>query len=665
MSRRSHNPPSRFQDYLPSAVLDPVLDEAPKKPESPTTKVHVALSPSAASPPNFLTFDSTLSVITDNAGLVSLSGVKYDTRWLSQFTQLPLRPDQGYVRVLESNADVILENNQDDYGGKWIGDPCGPPSQSVWYSWWTSGPAKRSYTPLTPDTIEALLNSHDRIHCDMMNGKTELSFMLPFSDRQKLYNTLFAPVLVSVPEGGLRKIPQYIEDIIFSKLFMIFSIENFILMTLKLFKEFGADRLPCLEYFTEDVCHVLDKLLTTRFQMSKMNDQVRLDQPLWWLNVENSPFSLVWNERWSEIRQSEVITSPRIQRDYICALFDTLFGLWPAPGHCFLHTGSEVNIPDELDVHGVRTQNYWARARDAIPRCINTGLYFWEDLPAEPDVGNLEITKEDIEKGASISLMDLDAFLIERRLPFTFKATNRLDLHLTINVDREILIFPHWKRYLMLRHHRVLINDSSPEYPEDYITLFQLHSRSNRTANERVRGTGGDVRYIAYELLQTYALLFFRAVATKHRRSTSSQRRSSRSPPGYYYREAKVRYWPALKWLPKSPDDIIDRLGLRFDEKKTDSFMALMEDIWEGDYFPESRDFRFFGKRLEVLNRELNVWKPSTIREMLNFRGWVEEETNYWTLVISAFSVLVFASATLVLTCVLVYYAVHPNSPGS
>ena len=93
--------------------------------------------------------------------------------------------------------------------------------------------------------------------------------------------------------------------------------------------------------------------------------------------------------------------------------------------------------------------------------------------------------------------------------------------------------------------------------------------------------------------------------------------------------------------------------------------MALMEDIWEGDYFPESRDFRFFGKRLEVLNRELNVWKPSTIREMLNFRGWVEEETNYWTLVISAFSVLVFASATLVLTCVLVYYAVHPNSPGS
>jgi len=663
MSRSNHNPPSRFQDYLPSAVLDPILDEPPKKPKSPTTKVHVALSSPTASPPNFLTFDSTLSVITDNAGLVSLSGVRYDTRWLSQFTQLPLRPDQGYVRVLESNSDVILENNQDDYGGKWIGDPCGPPSQSVWYSWWMSGPAKRSYTPLTPDTIEALLNSHDQIHCDMMNRKTELSFILPFSDRQKLYNTLFAPVLVSVPKGGLSELPQYIEDIIFSKLFMIFSIENFILMSLKLFTEFGADRLPCLEYFIEDICHVLDKLLTTRFKMSKINDQVRLDQPLWWLEVENSPFSRVWKERWSGIRQSEVITSTRIQRDYICALLDTLFGLWPAPGHCFLHTGIDVNIPDELNVHGVQTRNYWARARDAIPRCINTGLYFWEDLPAEPDVGNLEITKEDIEKGASISLMDLDAFLIERRLPFRFKPTNRLDMHLTINVDREILIFPHWKRYLMLRHHRVLIDDSSPEYPEDFITLFQLHSRSNRTANERMKGIGGDVRYIAYELLQTYALLFFRDVAWKHRQSAPTRKR--RSPPGYYYREAKVCALPVLKSLPKRPADIISRLGLGFDEKKPDGFMALMEDIWEGEYFPESRDFRFFGKRLEVLNRELNVWKPSTLREMLNFRGWVEEETNYWALLISALSVIVFASATLVLTCVLVYYAIHPNSPAT
>jgi len=225
----------------------------------------------------------------------------------------------------------------------------------------------------------------------------------------------------------------------------------------------------------------------------------------------------------------DVITSTRIRRDYICALLDTIFGLWP------LHDsakGNDIKTPGQFDMHGVQTQNHWVRAQEAIPRCINTGLYFWENLPPEPDSGNLEITKDDIEQGASISLLDLDAFLIERRLPFKFKAINRLDMHLTITVDKEILIFPHWKRFLMLRHHKVLINDSNPEYPEDSIMLFQLHSRSNREGNECMKGIGGDVRYIAYEILQTYALLFFRDIARKHRRSG---KRGWRSSSRYYY----------------------------------------------------------------------------------------------------------------------------------
>jgi len=149
MSRPNHNPPSRFRDYLPPAILGPVLEAPPRKPENPRTKVHVALSAPAGSPPTFLTFDSTLSVITDNAGLVSLSGVRYDTRWLNQFTQLPLQPDQGYVRVLESNSDVMLENDQDYNGPKWIADICrppfppSPPPKSVWFTWWNSGRTER------------------------------------------------------------------------------------------------------------------------------------------------------------------------------------------------------------------------------------------------------------------------------------------------------------------------------------------------------------------------------------------------------------------------------------------------------------------------------------------------------------------------------------------
>ena len=669
MSRRYYNPPSRYPASQAPAILDPIVhaSTASAEPETPSTKLRIALSPPGLSSPNFLTFDSTLSVITDNAGLVSLSGVKYDTRWITQFTQLPLRPDQGYVRVLESNADVILENNQDFDERSAISDKSGPPANSRWCPWWKSGPVAQSYNRLTSHELDALLERHAKCHRSLMNREMQLSFILPLTERKKLYESLFAPILIATPIGGNGKLPEYIEDIIFSKLFTIFSIENFILTSLKLFKEFGADQFPCLEYFMEDVYHVLERLLDVKFKMPNINEHVKLDQINWWLGGKNSPFSQVWEWRWQGIRGYKTIVSPRIQRDYICAIFDVLFGLWPAPGHCFLHdsaASSDLKNPDEIDVHAVWSKNHWARAQDVIPRCINTGLFFWENVPPEPDVGNLEVTKEDIEKGASVSLMDLDAFLIERRLPFKFQPTNRLDMHLTINVDKEILIFPFWRRYLMLRHHKVLINDSNPEYPEDEITLFQLHSRSNRTAEERVRGIGGDIRYIAYELLQTYALLFFRDVSKRHRQSPQSQRWESRLKPGYYYGEAHVMGWRCLRRDPKNQEAIISRLNLEI-KKGQDSFMALMEDLWEGDYFPQSGDFRLFGKRLEALNRELNVWRPSTAWEMFQYRGWVEEESSYWNFVLAGIGAFVFALVSLILNGIQLHFAIYPNNPGS
>jgi len=39
-------------------------------------------------------------------------------------------------------------------------------------------------------------------------------------------------------------------------------------------------------------------------------------------------------------------------------------------------------------------------------------------------------------------------------------------------------------------YHKVLINDLSPEYPEDKIILFQLHSQSNQMAEEYMGGLG-------------------------------------------------------------------------------------------------------------------------------------------------------------------------------
>jgi len=227
-------------------------------------------------------------------------------------------------------------------------------------------------------------------------------------------------------------------------------------------------------------------------------------------------------------------------------------------------------------------------------------------------------------------------------------------MHLTITIDKDILIFPHWKRYLMLRHHRVLINDSSQDYPENLITLFQLHSRSQRTANERVRGIAADVRYIAYELLQTYALLFFRHAIREHRQSAQSQRHVSRS---HSYRLADVWSRP---WGPKSPDEIIRRLMLGFNQSEWDGIMPWIQDKWGGDYSPQSREFQFFSKRLEALKRELTVWKPSTYYETILYPGWAGK---YWHLGLTLGSV--FALLTLALTSVQVYFAIHPRSASS
>ena len=89
-------------------------------------------------------------------------------------------------------------------------------------------------------------------------------------------------------------------------------------------------------------------------------------------------------------------------------------------------------------------------------------------------------------------------------------------MHLTINVDKVILIFLFWKWYVMPWYHKVLINDLSPEYPEDKIILFQLHSQSNQMAEEYMGGIGGNIQYIEYELLQIYALLFFKDISKRH-----------------------------------------------------------------------------------------------------------------------------------------------------
>lgn len=357
------------------------------------------------------------------------------------------------------------------------------------------------------------------------------------------------------------------------------------------------------------------------------------------------------------------------RRNYICGVFDAIFGLWPAPGHCLLHYGYDKDILKSLSsstpvaedsllpkaepppihpMNAFEEEGHWTLTQETIPRCIRSGLYFWEDLPPQPDVGSDDLTQENVIKSASVSLGAMDALLIERRLPFKFQSTDRLDKHLTIiSGDHEkILIFTDWKRFLMLRHHQVLVQDSRPDYPDDTVSLFQLLSRSTRSAENRINGQGGDVRYIAYELMLTYSLLFFRNVSAKN---------------GEFYSDANVwlggRSFPWSKDWRKSSQHIAEKINLG----TTDGFHQLTRILGHPDRsVPMSEDFNIFRERLETLNRTFNSWKPSNFIDLVCWRGWVEEEIVYWQWVLTVVGIPVVL-LSLTINIVTMFYTIHPQ----
>jgi hypothetical protein len=343
----------------------------------------------------------------------------------------------------------------------------------------------------------------------------------------------------------------------------------------------------------------------------------------------------------------EILCSDTMRRNYICAAFDAIFGLWEAPGHCLFHLGKDPSEKDpETHPHpGARDHEHWVINGESIPRCIHSGLYFWEKAPARPDTTFDDKTEDDVNKTASVSLVAIDARLIQTRVPFKFEKTDRIDNHLVIDKSGElnkILIFTDWQRFLMLRHHKVLAYDSRRDYPEDEVTLFQLLSRSTRSAVDRIGGRGGDVRYIAYELLQTYALLFYRNISEKK---------------GAFHNDAPPNPWKFFNCFRKikSSKEIGKDLGLgRLDISL--GFLQLVKVMAAPDDFggePQSGDFCIFRHRLEALNNELCVWKYSTFRDFWNYAGWIDDEYGFWGFVLSMAGVI-FAIITITTSIVAV-----------
>jgi hypothetical protein len=641
-----------------NAILDPDKNEFELLPHQPSVPAQphwgkYQVDPTWPGFANLMRFDPTMKVVTANMGVASPSTIASDNDWIKQFTELPIELGGGYLP-----ADTPIRQN--DHYCQWSDDLQGPPKQSQLFEWWTRvDPAVKAIYEsnegwISTSDLDVFIRVHDcqrPIPDGCKYVGTRGSFTLPLVDRQRIYQKLFHRI--EFEDGTME---GFVDDIISSKVYEILRIENFLLMTLDVFrKSFGVEKFPPLTSFVKDLVEIVDSLITgdnrnpSKISRPAINKSFKLDQVTWWSEPGYFGFEEKWARRWSALDSDQfgLINSSKTRRNYICGLFDAMFGIWPAPGQCMLHEGQAPDArKSDYWIHGeCPEKDHWVRAENAVPRCINSGLYFWEKQPPQPDVGR-ETTRSNLKDGASISLEALDAFLIQSRVPFKFVKTSRLDQHLLITNGEDkknVLIYTDWQRFLMLRHHRVLVDDSSSEYPAEELSRFQLLSRSTRTAKDRLQGTGGDVRYIAYELLRTYALLFYRRI----------------SQDGYFKGQAHSWFW----WTGEgsSSKEIGENVGLWL-EPPLEGWKELIE-VFTGldrEARPQSEDFKIFGKRLEALNQELCSWKPYTTWDLIWYRGWVEDEATYLPAIIGFF-VIPVTFVSLALSISQVYYAINPN----
>lgn len=550
-----------------------------------------------------------------------------DARWTETMTHLPLEIGHGYIPenqpVLVPNMTEVMFEGCPDH----VTDIDGPPPGSRHYSGWIREDSISNRiliaTELFPtdyDTISSVIRCttpRDPFGSHYADNST---FLLPLVWRQRLYNRLFCPLKFTVANGRIPDL--FVEAVLESKVLAIRSIESFLL---RVWAEIGVSPFPGLSDFVEDF-HLLSRLLKERVKVASIPKYIRFDQITLWTD-DNTEFARRWKNRWENKGTwgNKIANAASIRRNYVCGVFDVLFGLWQAPGRCMFHDGW-LGGPIVTNTEQPWRTSRWASAGSAVPRCIHNGLYFWENAPPLPDTISYGETTSSLKNEASISLLYLDARFIEFRGPYRFKRAEHLRDHLTVVAHtgkKEILIYTDWKRFLMLRHHEALFEDSEP--PSDEISRLQLLSRSQREPKDRRNGRGGDIRYIAYELLHTYQLLFFRGV-------------TERTADGHGYLYHHASRWD-IQFGRSSEQIALETLGLHDLLEVKDEITAMFStpDL----RLPESADFNIFRLRLEALNRELMYWRPRTFWHVLWYLGYSEDSKNSLNAGIAAYALFV------------------------
>lgn len=539
-----------------------------------------------------------------------------DARWTEKIARLPLELGHGYLPEEEpvqipTRSDILEPGN----APLLVNDDLGPPSCTKFYSTWQSEDRVTSLirqNSLLSDKDYQKIRNALKSNIDRTCGyKTNTRFVLPLEWRESLYRTLFHPIKFTVCGYDIKD--PLIESIVESKIMTIHFIESFLLRVLA---ELEAAPFPGLKCFLDDFAH-FSKILQRPVKLNKVVHEMRYDQVTLW--SEDKDFVKLWSRRWLDCpgeQQKKIANSETVRRNYVCALIDVMFGIWIAPGKCLFHDGwlpsrlGTVAIPSDTD--DTWRESHWASTEQAVPRCIHNELFFWEHPPPQTPTMNRNV--KDVADEASTSLSYLDASFIEFGGPFKFQETKRLNEHLVIDEDENILIYTDWKHLLMLRHLNILIAET--RYDVDEISQFQLLSRSIRTPHDRHYGLDGDIRYIAYELLQTYVLFFYSGRADKT---------DGKMGPLFSHVHRSSLFDSTTS------DKIAERLGIDLGDHR---YQKLLEEV-RGMFskpFPrqtESSDFYIFRRRLENINDTIMEWRPRSFVHAMYYGGYSQDSGAY------------------------------------
>lgn len=273
-------------------------------------------------------------------------------------------------------------------------------------------------------------------YANLLHGQGQ--WVLTWELRSILYRNLFVPLGGSVQERQ----HEYFATISKAEISLLKQIQGFLLRATSLLASsigtFSAKPLPSsmtypsLDVFVVDAVQLL-KILATPSD---------LDEP----HVARHPFELLsqfrygsWILRYRTNHGGFIAYDILLQewKDYICALCDSFFGLWP----------SEVETTGGYHCCKGSPPFRVASPPVAVDKdCIRSFLTFYH-----PNFS-----------GSSDKLSDLvdsetfDAACIESCGPFRFKATGILSRHLTISHDNEILYYIDWTKWLSLRNNRVV-----------------------------------------------------------------------------------------------------------------------------------------------------------------------------------------------------------------